>query len=135
MRISIWALSLLLISMPSIAQTYNCHPISKLQCDPTACQRDSEGFQASEVYVWDSKTQMLTACMGENCFEGKAKRLQPLPQLKLWAALYSTNPNRSSAPPVFDVLMEIDAQQRFRVLMGDTQFNTLVYGQCDVDHV
>lgn len=122
-----------LVSIQAVAQTYTCPPTHKLWCDPTACHAESEGFQVSEVYLWDSKTQLLTACMGESCFEGQAHILQKSP-LKLWAALRSTDPDRASAPPVFDVLLDIDTNQRFRVLMGDTQSNTLIYGQCHRHH-
>lgn len=124
-------LFIFLISTDSHAQTYDCQPSHKWTCDHTICQPEHEGFQSSEVYLWDSTTQMLTACMGESCFEGVAQRLGQMP-LKLWAALRTTHPDRQDAAPVFDVLMDMDADQRFRVLMGDAQSTTLIYGQCHI---
>jgi len=125
-------LSIFLISTYTHAQTYDCQPTHKLSCDHRTCQYESEGFQSSEVYLWDSTTQMLTACMGESCFEGVAQRLGQTP-LKIWAALRTTHPDRQHAAPIFDVLMDIDADGTFRVLMGNAKHNTMVYGQCQAN--
>lgn len=116
----------------TFAQTYHCQPTSKRHCDVVSCQAEGEGFQSSEVYLWEPKTRLLTACMGESCFAGYAQRLRKKP-LKLWAVMRTTHPDRPVAAPAFDIFMDIDVDGLFRVLMGDAKDNTMVYGQCQIN--
>lgn len=130
---TLWMIICCSSSFAAAAQVYDCHPTHKWWCDRAACQPDTEGFQTSEVYLWDSHTRLMTACMGESCFEGKATRLNHAAPLKLWAALRTTHPDRQSAAPAFDVLLDIEPNGSFRVLMGDANHSTMVYGQCQID--
>jgi hypothetical protein len=60
------------ICFPHETQEYNCKPDIKYECTADQCEKIISDFQQAESFAYNTKTDVLSACLWTNCYADRA---------------------------------------------------------------
>lgn len=96
------------------ADSYDCLPRIKYECNEQKCERITEGFQHAESFSFDAKRSEISACLWTACYSGKATTFRN-PSSGELTAISLAKPEYSMAKPIV-ISITIDKGKNFTAI-------------------